>query len=184
MKAVARHAAGERSGERRRAAFVVAARAADRVGVDDRAGVTEREVLAAHRRQDALVVDAGVGEEDAKRRHGVRRTPLERHQLAGLADAGVAAEVGAARVGDGRRHHAAQGLVRGRDALEEGDARGPERLGVGADVHLADLDEVLGIEELADGDLLPDRPLPRPAELAGRHAFFEVGKAHPPRHPI
>jgi hypothetical protein len=62
----------------------------------------------------------------------------------------------------------------GGQPLEQGDARQPERLGVGADVDLADLDEVLGIEEPADRDLLLDRPASRLARLARQHPLLEI----------
>src|SRR5690348_14625275 len=45
MKAVARGAAGQRRGQRRRTAFEIAARAEDAVGIDDDAGVAHRQML-------------------------------------------------------------------------------------------------------------------------------------------
>ena len=174
MEAVARHAAAQRRRQRRRPALVVAARAAHAVGIDHGARVAERQVLAAHRRQHALIVDAGVGKDHAEARQRVRRASLERHDRLGLPDAGEAGEVGAARVGDGRHAHAP---LRGRccrQLLEERDARGAQRLAVGADVHLAHLDEILGIEELADRDLLLDRPAPRRAHFARQHPLLVI----------
>jgi hypothetical protein len=62
--------------------------------------------------------------------------------------------------------------------FQEGDSRGAEGLGVGADVHLGDLDEILGIEKLADRDLLPDRPATRLAKLARQHLLFQIVQPH------
>ena len=174
MEAVARHAAAERRRQRRRPALVVAARAAHAVGVDHRARVAERQVLAAHRRQHALIVDAGVGQDHAERRQRIGRAPLQRHDRLGLPDLGEAGEIGAARVGDGRHAHPPLRRRCFRQLLEERDARGAQRLGVGADVHLAHLDEILGIEELADRDLLLDRPAPRRAHFAGQHPLLVI----------
>jgi hypothetical protein len=131
-------------------------------------------VLAAHRRQHALVVDAGVGEDHAEARQRIRGAPLERHDRLGLPDLRKAREIGAARVGDGRY---ADTPLRGRCArqlFEKVDARGAQSLGVGADVHLAHLDEIVGVEELADRDLLLDRPAPRRAQLAGQHPLLVI----------
>ena len=66
MEAVARRAPGQPRGERRGPAFEVGARAAHRVGVDHHAGIAEGDVLAARRRLDGLVVDAGVGHQHAE----------------------------------------------------------------------------------------------------------------------
>src|SRR5262249_55756153 len=77
MKAVARRAAGEPGAERRRAALEIRARAAHAVGIDDDAGIAVGDVLAAHRRHDGLIVDAGVGHQHAER--------LERGDRAALA---------------------------------------------------------------------------------------------------
>ena len=135
-------------------------------------------MLAFHRRQHALVVDAGVGEDHAERGHRSGGAALEVDDPLRVLDALEAREIGAARVGDGRRHDPALALGRLGQLLEEGDPRRTERLGVGAQMDLADLDEVLGVEELADRDLLLDREAPRLAELARAHPSLQVVQLH------
>ena len=51
----------------------------------------------------------------------------------------------------------------------------PERLGVGHDVGLTHRHEIGGAEILSDLDLMLDRPLRGPAELAGPQRFLLVG---------
>ncbi len=65
MATLARHPAGERRRQRRRPAFEVAARAANAVGINGGARVTERQVLAMHWWQVRLIVDAGISHENA-----------------------------------------------------------------------------------------------------------------------
>ncbi len=175
---VTRHSSGERRGERRRSAFEVAARPAHAVGVDGRAGITERQVLTVHRRQDRLVVDAGIGHENA---HALERgdgAALELGKAFLLIELPVGAKIDAARVGDRRHPHAT--LFRGQrgDALEVRDPRLPERLRVGHQMHLADFDEVHGIECPSDLDLLLDGGLARGAHVPGAHRLLDVVEAH------
>ena len=92
VKAIARCAPGEPGGQRRRPTLEIGARAAHSVRIDDHTGVAVSDVLAAHRRHDGLVVDAGIGHENAERLEGGDGAALEvqhprrvlRRQQAGL----------------------------------------------------------------------------------------------------
>ncbi len=176
--AVARRAAGERGGERRGTALEVGARAEHAVGVDRRARIAERDVLAEHRRDDRLIVDAGVGHHEAERLEGGGGAALEVGHRLGLAEALVGGEVDAARVGDGRDADAALGERHRGEAFEEVDARRPERFRVRHQVDLRDRHAVLGIEEAADlDDLLHGGAARRPFG-AGEHRLLVVIELH------
>ena len=178
MVAVARRAARQPGGQRRRPAFEVAARAHHAVGVDDHAGVAERQVLAAHGRQDGLVVDAGVGHQHAQRLEGGDGASLDGGHRVGLLEALVGGEIEPARVGDGGDAHAPLSLGRRRQPFEPGDAGLAQALGVGHHVRLADGHEVGRIEELADGDLVTHGPLAHGPQLARQHGPLFLGQAH------
>jgi hypothetical protein len=62
--------------------------------------------------------------------------------------------------------------------LDEGDSRIADRLAVGADVDQANLDEVLGIEELAHALLIRNGPLRGLAVPAIAHRLFEIVQLH------
>ena len=104
MIAVARRVARERGGERGRSALEVRARAEHAVRIDRRTRIAEGNVLTEHRRNDRLIVDAGVGHHEAERFEGRRRAALEIGHGLGLTEALVGIEVDAARIGD--RGHA------------------------------------------------------------------------------
>ncbi len=178
VQAVTRRAPGEPGGERRRAALEVRVGAEHAVAVDHDAGVAEGEVLAAHRRHDRLVIDAGIGHQDAERLEGVDRALLERGHLVGLAQALVVTEIDAARIGNHRHAHAALVLRAGRHAFEKFDPGLAERLGVGHDVRLRHRHEIGRVEEAPDLQHVLDRPAARSAEFAGKHRPFFVVQVH------
>jgi hypothetical protein len=68
-----------------------------------------------------------------------------------------------------------------RGLREPGFAQG---FGIGHDVSLRHRDEILGVEELADCDLMGDRPAPGLAELARQHRPFFVGQPHGQYRPL
>jgi hypothetical protein len=135
-------------------------------------------MLAAGRRQDGLVVDAGVGHQDAKRLQRGDCARLEHRHRLGLAEPLVNLKIKAARIGQGRDAHAALGLRCGGKAFEKAHAGFAERLGVGHDMGLRHRHEIGRVEEFADLDLVPDRPLPRLAGIAREHRLLFVGEAH------
>src|SRR5207237_3644174 len=77
MISVALRAAGQPGAERRSPAFEIRTRAAHAVGINDHAGVAVGNVLAAHRRHDGLIVDTGVGHQDAERLERSNYTALQ-----------------------------------------------------------------------------------------------------------
>ena len=83
-----------------------------------------------------------------------------------------------ARIGQGRDAHAAFGFRLLRQAFEKTHPGLAERLGVGHDMSLRYRHEIGGIEELADRNLMLDRPAPRLAKRAGAHRLLLVGEAH------
>jgi hypothetical protein len=178
VQSVARRAPAEAGRQRRRPALEVGIGAEHAVAVNHHAGVAEGEVLAAHRRHDGLVVDAGIGHHDAERFEGVDRSPLERGHGVGLFEALVVAKVDTARIGDHRDAHASFGLGTGGHIFEELDAGLAQRFGVGHDVRLGDFDEIGGVEKLADTHHVFDRPAPRLAELAGQHGLLLFVEFH------
>ena len=99
MVAVSRRAAGQRGREGRRASLEIAARAEHAVRINDDAGIAHREMLAAHRRQDRLVIDAGVGHQHAEGLQRGDRAGFERRHRVGLAEPLVGLKIEAARVG-------------------------------------------------------------------------------------
>ena len=179
VAAVARRASGQPGADGRRPALEVAARAAYAVGVDDHPGVAEGRVLAEHRRGDGLVVDAGVGHEDAQRAHGVDGPLLQGGPLVLLPEPPVGAEVDAAGVGDGGHAHAPFRLAVPRQRLQVLDPRLPEGFRIRHDVGLADLHEIRGVEHAADAYLQLQRPAPRLAVLSGEHGPLFVVQSHP-----
>src|SRR5204862_8046135 len=64
------------------------------------------------------------------------------------------------------------------EGFEIRDAVFAKVLGVGHDMRLRHRYESGSVEELADRDLVPDRPPPRLAGLPGQHRLFFVGEAH------
>jgi hypothetical protein len=135
-------------------------------------------MLAAQRRHDRLIIDAGVGHQHAKGGECRNRPRLERDHRSTLPEPAVDREIDAARVGDGRHPHSPRGLGCGGDAFEKAHPGLAQGLGVGHDVGLRHRDEIGRIEEPADGDLVGDRPAPRLAELTGQHRPFFVAQLH------
>ncbi len=62
--------------------------------------------------------------------------------------------------------------------FEPFDAGRAERFRIGHDVRLADRNEILGAEIVADLDLMLDRPLPERAEFARQHRLFFTVEFH------
>jgi hypothetical protein len=137
-----------------------------------------REVLAAGRRHDRLVVDAGVGHQDTERLERGDCASLERGHRLGLAEPLVDRDIEPARIGQGRNADPAVGLWRGGEAFEKAQPGRAERLRVGHDVRLRHRHEVGGVEEFAGHDLVLDRPAPRLAERTGEHRLLFVDEAH------
>ena len=76
----------------------------------------------------------------------------------------------------GERH--ASGFRLLRQAFEKTHPGLAERLGVGHDMSLRYRHEIGCIEELAERDLMLDRPAPRLAQRTGAHRALLVGEAH------
>ena len=184
VAAVARRAPGQPGADGRGSALEVAARAAYAVGVDDHPGVAEGGVLAEHRRGDGLVVDAGVGHEDAQRAHGVDGPLLQGGPLVLLPEPPVGAEVDAAGVGDGGNAHPPFRLVVARQRFDELDPRLAEGFRIAHDVGLADFDEIGRVEHAPDPHLQLQRPTPRLTVLSGEHGPLFVVQAHPRSSPV
>ena len=179
MVAIARRAACEPCAQCRRPALEVRARAAHAVGIDHDARVAIGAMLAAHRRHDGLVIDAGVGHQHAERLEGGDGALLEIEHPRLMLQLVRGGEVCAARIGDGRNAYAAFRGGHLRHRLKPFDARRTERLRVGHDVRLRNRHEVFRAEIRADPDLMLDRPLPRASGLAVAHRFLFVGQPHP-----
>ena len=176
--AVARRAPGQPGGERGRPALEIAARAENAVGIDHHAGVAHREMLAADRRHDRLIIDAGVGHQHAEGAECGDRARFEvAHGLA-LAEPLVDLHIETARIGQGRDPDPPLAVGGAGEAFEKADTGLAERLGVGHDVRLRDRHEIGRVEELADRDLMRDGPASRFAELAGQHGPLFVAEAH------
>ena len=178
VAAVARRASGQSGADGGGSALEVAARAAYAVRVDDHPGVAEGGVFAEYRRGDGLVVDAGVGHEDAQRAHGVDGALLENGPLVLLPEPPVGAEVDAAGVGDGRNAHPPFRLVVARQRLQVLDPRLTEGFRIRHDVGLANLDEIGSVEHAADPHLQLQRPTPRLTVLSGEHGPLFVVQVH------
>ena len=180
MQPVARGLSGQAGRQRRRSAFEVRARTAEAVRVDHHARVAVGDVVAAYRRHDDLVVDAGVGHDDA---HGTARldeAPLDVGHGLGLAQRVVVVEVDPARVGDRRDGDAALAFGQGGEAFHQLHSGEPDGLRVGHHVGLAHLDHVGGVEHAPDLELVLDGPAARRAQLARQHGLGACGELHYP----
>jgi len=93
-------------------------------------------MLAAQRRHDRLVVDAGVGHQHAKGRERRDCPALERRHPLGLPEPAIDREIDAARVGDRRHPDPARGLGCGSEAFEKAHPGLAQGFGVGHDVRL------------------------------------------------
>ncbi len=82
-------------------------------------------MLAEHRRHDGLVVDAGVGHQDAERLERGDRAPLQFDHPGLLLEPVRGGEIGAARIGDGRDAHPPLLRRQARHALQPFDAGDP-----------------------------------------------------------
>ena len=137
-------------------------------------------MLAAHGRQDGLIVDAGVGHQHAERLEGGNRARFETGHGLGLLQALVRVEVETARIGDGGNAHAALRLGQLGQLLEPHNAGFAQTLGVGHDVGLAHRHEIGRVEEIADRDLMLDGPLAGGAFLPRQHGVFFIRETHGP----
>src|SRR5947208_13885733 len=77
MESIAWRAARQTGRQGGRPTLEIAARAADRIGVDDDARITEGHVLVTHGCHDGLIVDARVGHGDAELDKGRNSAALE-----------------------------------------------------------------------------------------------------------
>ena len=118
-------------------------------------------MLAPHRRQHRLIVDAGVGHQHAERAQGVDRPPLQRRHPIALAEPAIDREIDAARIGDRRHRNPPLGFRCGGEGFEKAHPGLAQGFGVGHDVRLANLHEIGRVEEFADRDLVGQRPAPR-----------------------
>ena len=178
VQPVARCLAGQAGRQRGGTAFEVRARTAEAVRVDHHARIAVGDVIAAHRRHHGLVVDAGVGHDDA---HGTARpdeTPLDVGHGLGLAQRVVVVEVDPARVGDHRDGDAALVFGQGGEAFHQLHASEPDRFRVGHHVGLTHLDHVGGVEHAPDLKLVLDGPAARRTQLAGQHGLGARGELH------
>jgi hypothetical protein len=135
-------------------------------------------VLAADRRHDGLVIDAGIRQQHAKGAQRSDRPLLERSHLVGLPKSAIDLEIEPARVGDSRYPHSPLGLGRGGEAFEKPHTGFAQRLGVGHDVGLRNLHEICRVEELADRDLVRYPPAPDGPELTRQHGLFFIAQPH------
>ncbi len=135
-------------------------------------------MLTANRRHDGLVIDAGVRHQHAEGAQRVDRALLERRHLRCLAEPAIDGEIEPARIGDRRHPNPALGLGRRREAFEKAHPGLAQGFRVGHDVGLRHRHQILGIEELADRDLVGNRPAPRLAELARQHRPLFSGEPH------
>ena len=179
MIAVARRAAGQSRAQRRRPALEIGARAAHAVGVDHHAGVAIGAMLAAHRRHDGLVVDAGVGHQHAERLEGRDGAAFELEHPGLVLELVRGGEIGAARIGDGRNPHAALRRPAGLAQRSSHSTPATPSDSVSAMMWACDTGTKSSAPEIgADLDLMLDRPLHRGPERAGPHRLFVVGQPH------
>ena len=102
------------------------------------------------------------------------QAPLQRNYYFALSDRLMELEIGAAGVRDGWNPHLALAVGRRRDLLDKLDAGRSKRLGVGAQVNLGHLNEIVGVKEFADCYLLLDRPSASLAVVALQDRFLQV----------
>ena len=178
MITIARCASGQCCAQRRRPALEVGTRAAHAVAVDHHPGITERHVLAAHRRHDGLIVDAGIGQQHAERFERSDGATFEIEHPGLLLESMRRRKIGAARISDGRNAQPPRLRRQLRHALEPFDAARPQQFGIGHDVGLAHRHEVSGAEIFSDLDLMRDRPLRSRPERARPHRLLFFGELH------
>ncbi len=111
------------------------------------------------------------------RKASIARRFERRHPIA-LPEPAIDREIDAARIGDRRHPHPPLSFGRRSEAFEKPHPGLAQGFGVGHDVRLRHGHEIGGVEELADRDLMRDRPAPGLAELAGQHRPFFVGQSH------
>ena len=131
-----------------------------------------------HRRQHRLVVDAGIGHQDA---HGLQRrdgAAFEHGHAFLLPEFPVHAEIDAARIGDGGHPDPAVLFRHPGDRLQPLDPGFTERLGVRHQVHMRDLDEVPRVEHPSDRHLLAERVAPGRAMRPVEHRLFMRREFH------
>ena len=173
MQPVPRGPPGQAGRKRRRAALEVRPRAAHRVAVDHDPRVTVGDVVSRHRWHDGLVVDAGVGHQDAHPGAGGDDAALEPGHLLALSERPVAVEIDAARVRDrGNRHP----CILPDQLFHEVRAGLADRFRVGHHVRLADGHQIARVEHPRDLELVVDRPGQRPAHLPGLHGTLFSGQ--------
>src|SRR6266571_8926988 len=178
MIAVTRRAPGEAGTQGRRPTLEIRTRAAHAVAIDHDAGIAVGHVLAAHRRHDRLIIDAGIGHQDAERLEGGNRAALEIEHPRLLLQSLRLRKIGAARVGDARNADLALALRKLGPAFQPFHTGAAERLGVGHDMGLRHRDEIRRAEIGPDLYLMFDRPLPQRTEFAAAHRLFFVVQLH------
>ncbi len=178
MESVARRPAGQRGGQRRGPALEIGARAEHAVGVDARPGIAEGHMLALHRRDDHLIVDAGIGHHHVERPERVDGPAFQIDPIILLFQSLIGIEIGAAGIGHGRHHGSALLLGVARDLFQEFDAGGTQGFRIRHQMNLADLHQILGVEELAYLDLMFQRQAARFAQVTSADAFFVIGQFH------
>ncbi len=140
-------------------------------------------MLARRRGQHRLAIDAGVREQQPHGLEGPDDPPFALRRVFRLTEPGAGARIDPARVG-GRRHpYPAVFGWRCGEPFERAHARFAHGLAVGHHVRPGDLDEIRGIEEPPDRDLLLERDPARFAVGTVRHFAFERGELHAGRLP-
>ena len=175
MQPIARGASGQSGGKRRRPAFEIGPRPADRIGIDHHPRIAIGDMIAEHRRHDRLIGDAGIGHHDPHRLAGGDEAALEGGHLLGLAERLVMRQVDTARIGD-HRHGDTRAICRQPfDKAHPGIAK---RFRIRHHMRLADRHHVGGIEHPADLKLMVDGPAAGRPHLAGKHRLFLVAQSH------
>ena len=161
MKSITRHAPGECGRQCARSAFEIGARTHYRIGVDARTGVTESEMLALDRRRNGLIVDAGVGHQDAERAEGLVGAAFQFDKRLVMFNAAISIKIRTTRVGYRRHLHTPFTGGALRQILQKRHARFTQRFGVRHQMHLRHFNHVRRIKEAAHFDQLLHRPLAR-----------------------
>ncbi len=129
-------------------------------------------MLAARRRQDGLVVDAGIRHAHAEPGECGNGAALQFQHPVFVPEERCLFEVGAPWIRDGGYPHATFVCIG--QPLQPHHARLAETFRIRHDVGLGHGDKIFGAKELAYLDLVFDRGPCNDAQLAGKHCFFFV----------